>query len=362
MKAGTKLHLATMVSVCALLAGCETSSQQSSAMHKSSRVVSGEPRLAAPGNAVAALMLPQTPTETLYQVVVAYEPPVDPVLAAQAVDPSQVPGAVPVPRPSPNSATAMAMATQVPPVAGAPVNTAANTVAGTPLSVAAAPAVPGTPTVPGSAAAPAVATAAAVPSPVAAKGARPGAPAPAANEVASIGPYMLPDAIAPQSVVPPKRPGDALGYASPGAPNAALAAIDAGTSNAMRNSAYATAPASAMRNDINAMVTRYSTEYGVPESLIHRVIQRESKYDAAAVHRSGRYWGLMQILPATARSMGYQGDNKGLLNAETNLKYAVKYLRGAYLVADKNHDQAVRLYARGYYFDAKRKGMLDVLK
>ena len=357
MKAGMKLHLATMVSVCALLAGCETSGQQSSAMHKSSRVVSGEPRLAAPGNAVAALMLPQTPTETLYQVVVAYEPPVDPVLAAQTVDPSQVPGAVPVPRPSPNAATAMAMATQVPSVAGAPATTTS-----APLSVAAAPSIPGTPTVPGSAAAPAVATAAAVPSPVAAKGARPGAPVPAANEVASIGPYMLPDTIAPQSVVPTKRPGDALGYASPGAPNAALAAIDAGTSNAMRNSAYATAPASAMRNDINAMVTRYSTEYGVPESLIHRVIQRESKYDAAAVHRSGRYWGLMQILPATARSMGYQGENKGLLNAETNLKYAVKYLRGAYLVADKNHDQAVRLYARGYYFDAKRKGMLDVLK
>ena len=70
----------------------------------------------------------------------------------------------------------------------------------------------------------------------------------------------------------------------------------------------------------------------------------------------------MQILPSTARSMGYQGANTGLLDAETNLKYAVKYLRGAYLVADKNHDQAVRLYARGYYFDAKRKGMLDVLK
>lgn len=358
MKAGMKLHLATMVSVCALLAGCETSGQQSSAMHKSSRVVSGEPRLAAPGNAVAALMLPQTPTETLYQVVVAYEPPVDPVLAAQAVDPSQVPGAVPVPRPSPNTASAMAVASQVPPVAGAPATTTS-----APLSVAAAPSIPGTPTVPGTVAAPMIASA--VPgatSPVAAKGARPGAPAPAANEVASIGPYMLPDTIAPQSVVPTKRPGDALGYASPGAPNAALAAIDAGTSNAMRNSAYATAPASAMRSDINAMVTRYSNEYGVPESLIHRVIQRESKYDASAVHRSGRYWGLMQILPATARSMGYQGENKGLLNAETNLKYAVKYLRGAYLVADKNHDQAVRLYARGYYFDAKRKGMLDVLK
>ena len=57
--------------------------------------------------------------------------------------------------------------------------------------------------------------------------------------------------------------------------------------------------------------------------------------------------------------MGYKGTAQGLLDAETNLKYAVKYLRGAYMVADGNHDLAVRFYARGYYYDAKRKGMLD---
>jgi len=68
----------------------------------------------------------------------------------------------------------------------------------------------------------------------------------------------------------------------------------------------------------------------------------------------------MQILPATARTMGYRGDASGLLDAETNLKYAGKYLRGAYLVADGNHDLAVRYYSRGYYYDAKRKGMLEV--
>ena len=67
----------------------------------------------------------------------------------------------------------------------------------------------------------------------------------------------------------------------------------------------------------------------------------------------------MQIRHETARGMGYKGTAQGLLDAETNLKYAVKYLRGAYMVADGNHDLAVRFYARGYYYDAKRKGMLD---
>ncbi len=70
----------------------------------------------------------------------------------------------------------------------------------------------------------------------------------------------------------------------------------------------------------------------------------------------------MQIKYATAKSMGYQGTPNGLLDAETNLKYAIKYLRGAWLVADNDPDDAIKLYARGYYFDAKRKDMLHVLE
>jgi soluble lytic murein transglycosylase-like protein len=57
--------------------------------------------------------------------------------------------------------------------------------------------------------------------------------------------------------------------------------------------------------------------------------------------------------------MGYEGGPEGLLDAETNLKYAGRYLRGAYLVAGGDHDLAVRYYARGYYYDAKRKGLLE---
>lgn len=108
--------------------------------------------------------------------------------------------------------------------------------------------------------------------------------------------------------------------------------------------------------ELRALIQKYSAQYGVPESLVHRVVIRESRHRPGA--RNGPYYGLMQILPATARGMGYKGSPAGLLDAETNLKYGVKYLRGAYLVANGNHDAAVKWYARGYYYEAKRKGLL----
>ncbi len=117
--------------------------------------------------------------------------------------------------------------------------------------------------------------------------------------------------------------------------------------------------ASDTRSDprLDGLIAYYASYYEVPEALVRRVVQRESKFNPQA--RNGPYWGLMQILPATARTMGYKGEASGLLDAETNLKYAVKYLRGAYMVAQGNHDQAVRFYASGYYYDAKRMGLLE---
>lgn len=108
--------------------------------------------------------------------------------------------------------------------------------------------------------------------------------------------------------------------------------------------------------EVNRLIRKYAQEYDVPEKLVHRVVKRESGYNPGA--RNGPYYGLMQILPQTARTMGYRGPDAGLLDADTNLRYGVKYLRGAYLVADGNHDRAVGWYARGYYYEAKRKGLL----
>lgn len=331
-----RLHLAMMVSFCAALAGCETTGEQASVSPKSQRQVSGRPQLAPPGNAVAQVDLPDTPPDTLYPVTVALEPAVDPVLAAEAVDPSLVPGSVPVPRPSPTTALAMAA-----PAPGAEAETGvAGPAAGGPaveMQTAAATALPA--------------------SPLAARGARPGAPVVVASAAGIPASVMMAEDVAPQAAVPSPRPVPALGYAAPGAQTAALAAIGGNASAA----AARMGPAGADRNRIDDLISRYSSQYGVPEKLVHRVVHRESRYDPKAFNRNG-YFGLMQIAYPTARSMGYQGPASGLFDAETNLKYAVKYLRGAYLVADTDHDHAVRLYARGYYYDAKRKGMLDVLK
>jgi len=109
--------------------------------------------------------------------------------------------------------------------------------------------------------------------------------------------------------------------------------------------------------ELRNLINKYSAEYQVPVELVHRVIIRESHHRPGA--RNGPYYGLMQILPATARGMGYQGSAGGLLDAETNLKYGVKYLRGAYMVAGGNQDAAVKWYSRGYYYEAKKKGLLE---
>ena len=117
-------------------------------------------------------------------------------------------------------------------------------------------------------------------------------------------------------------------------------------------------PALASRAEIDAMITKHAKLNGVPEALVHRIVVRESKYNPRAVGRGGAM-GLMQIKTGTAKALGYDGGPAGLLDAETNLTYGVKYLAGAYRTADGNHDRAVSHYASGYYYAAKRKGVLE---
>jgi soluble lytic murein transglycosylase-like protein len=107
-------------------------------------------------------------------------------------------------------------------------------------------------------------------------------------------------------------------------------------------------------SDYATMVAAQASANGVPASLVHRIIMRESRYNPRAVSR-GNY-GIMQIRLGTARAMGYGGSADGLLDAATNMTYAVRYLAGAYRAAGGNENRAVALYARGYYAEAKAQG------
>jgi soluble lytic murein transglycosylase-like protein len=103
------------------------------------------------------------------------------------------------------------------------------------------------------------------------------------------------------------------------------------------------------------MVARHAAANGVPASLVHRVIMRESRYNPRVISK-GNY-GIMQIRLGTARAMGYTGTAAGLLDPEVNMTYAVKYLAGAYKASGGREGGAVSNYARGYYHQAKRAGL-----
>lgn len=107
---------------------------------------------------------------------------------------------------------------------------------------------------------------------------------------------------------------------------------------------------------LRKQIVKWANYYDVPVPLVQRLVVRESTHRPAA--RNGPYYGLMQISVPTARSMGFVGKPADLLNANTNLQFAVKYLRGAWLVSDGSYDKAVKWYSRGYYYEAKKRGLL----
>ncbi len=122
--------------------------------------------------------------------------------------------------------------------------------------------------------------------------------------------------------------------------------------------AHAAAPPHARALD--ALIAHYARIHGIPESLVRRVAAKESGYRSTAFHH--RFYGLMQITYQTARSMGYRGEPKGLLDPEVNLTYAVPYLANAYRLARGNQARAIRLYTTGYFAVAKREKLLSALR
>ena len=119
--------------------------------------------------------------------------------------------------------------------------------------------------------------------------------------------------------------------------------------------AFAITPAATVlaATPYDAMIAQHAAANGVPVELVHRVIVRESRYRPGVVSK-GNY-GMMQIKLPTARGLGYTGDAAGLRDPNTNLAWGIKYLAGAYRAANGDHNRAVRYYACGYYYAAKRQ-------
>jgi soluble lytic murein transglycosylase-like protein len=97
---------------------------------------------------------------------------------------------------------------------------------------------------------------------------------------------------------------------------------------------------------LKPLIARQAAANGLPYELADAIIRLESRYNAGA--RNGPNMGLTQINVRTAQSLGYQGAAAGLLDAETNLRYGLRYLAGAYKLAGGDTCGTILRYQFGH--------------
>jgi soluble lytic murein transglycosylase-like protein len=98
---------------------------------------------------------------------------------------------------------------------------------------------------------------------------------------------------------------------------------------------------------IRAMVRREAESRGLPPEIAEAVVSVESAYNPRAVGGVGEI-GLMQVLPSTARMLGFSDPLPKLFDPETNIKYGVRYLGEAWKLTGQDICGAVMKYRAGH--------------
>ena len=96
-----------------------------------------------------------------------------------------------------------------------------------------------------------------------------------------------------------------------------------------------------------ALVEREAAQAGLAPEIAEAVMAVESGYNPDAIGGVGEI-GLMQILPSTARMLGFAGPLADLAVPETNIHYGVTYLAAAWRLAGGDLCTAVMKYRAGH--------------
>lgn len=105
------------------------------------------------------------------------------------------------------------------------------------------------------------------------------------------------------------------------------------------------------KDDLTALVDREATALGIPIALARAVVKVESQWNPKETGTVGEV-GLMQIKHSTARLLGFAGSRTELYDPKTNVRWGMKYLAGAYKLANGNVCRTALKYQGGH--NAKR--------
>jgi soluble lytic murein transglycosylase-like protein len=101
------------------------------------------------------------------------------------------------------------------------------------------------------------------------------------------------------------------------------------------------------RSRYRAAIEKEAAQAGLAPAIAEAVMAVESGYNPDVIGTSGKI-GLMQLMPGTARLLGFAGSNAELAVPETNIHLGVTYLAQAWRLAGGDLCTAVMKYRAGH--------------